>query len=163
MNSCGDCNQHIDSKTGLICSTCRIPFCIGNCLKNHLNHSFTNLPFSHSGNDITSKVLDADKSLSSLKIASNRLLEFLRKFDSEISTHQLKLFTIKHKIADKTKTKQQISTSKSQVDSFNEKHNNILNYLVQVYGSMFEQANKAYSFWGNVSNYNFEEIIDLPV
>lgn len=150
-----DCNQSIDSKTGLICATCRVPFCVSNCLNFHAGHKLQNIPQSQSGggDDIISKVNDAEKSFQELKFNSNSLVDFIRNFDNEISNHQLKIFSLKERISKNPNIRRE------QVEAFNDKHNTVLKNLTQMYSQLSGQVKEMYKFWGNIAAYNYDDLL----
>ena len=148
MTNCVDCNQQIDNKTGLICTNCRVTFCIGNCLRNHSTHRLQNLPISAI---INSKIEEAEKIFLELKVYSNALVDFIRNFDNEISNHQLKIFSLKDRLRN-----QQLSNH--QVDAFSDKHNTVLKNISQMHIQVSQQFKDIYKFWGNIAAYNYDNL-----
>lgn len=152
MNSCADCNQNIDSQTGLLCIQCRVPICIANCFKNHSTHKFQNLSPSNSSEDMLSKVMEAEKMLSDLSYQSGTLIEIIRTMDNEVANHALKLANLRQRIGRNTQYQKNI------LDSFHERHNNVLRNLNKMHQQMIGLAKDSYKFWGNIAAYNYDEI-----
>ncbi len=155
MNTnCVDCNIPIDSKTGLYCVTCRVPFCVSDCLQNHAAHKFQNLsgPQSGGGGDLQSRVLESEKLFSDLKYTSNALVDFIKNFDSEIMNHQLKIFSLKDRV------NRSGQGSKQSTDLFQERHNNVLKNIIQIQNQVYQQAKEGYKYWGLIASYNYDEV-----
>ncbi len=146
--NCGDCNQSVDSRTGLACVTCRYPFCIRNCFRNHTTHKFQNLPPNQLGDDILSQVAEAGKLLTEMKFNSNSLIDFFRNFDSEIINQQLKILSVKERLKNEN-----LQKPKHQLDSFHERHNTLLKNLAQMQSQILHQTKECYKLWGNIATY----------
>jgi len=156
-----DCNQPIDWKTGLICAQCKVPFCVSNCLVNHSGHRLQNIPQTSgsSGDDIFSKIIEADNTFKELKFTSNSMADFLRNFDNEITNHQLKIFSLKERISNMPKNQ----FSKQQVDVFADRHNSVLKNITHMHSQMFQQMKDAYRFWGTIAAYNYDELVGVSI
>lgn len=152
MNSCVDCNASIDSKTGLICSQCRIPICVNSCFKNHSNHRLQNIPST--GDGINSKLQDADRTFNDLKMCSSASLDLTRTLNSEILNHQLKLYNFKDRAS-------RGEIGRQQLELFEERHNQVLKSVLKAHDGIFDQLKELYKYWGNIVGFNYDSLLSV--
>jgi len=88
------------------------------------------LPQSQSQDDLYSKVLEADKYITDLIMYSNSASLILKKIESEMMNHQLKIFTLKEDVNGR-------QFSRNQLETFNDGHNNALNKIAVMLGQIY--------------------------